>query len=667
MGVGTAGAMVDISTHVDLEAGIDRSWGREDEFRDTRPGTFSFVVDNSTGDYTPGNTASSLATTVTEGMAVCWQLGTRLTAGTVRGIEPTFPQDESAWAQVRITCDDMLGNLSRNQVDNLSRSMVLGASPYLYWPFNDAAGSTDASEQSGNQQPSFDGSIAGSLLPTYGATAISFLGETQATFAGVGFISTSTANFTMKKYPPGAGGGCWGAWFTPGTASATGSFTITLLDGSTVQFGINAGAYFATVDASFTVTSTVVAQAGVPQYLQMKVTARPFTNDLKIELFVNGVSQGSINTGFSIGTFIPGPSTVSFSTTGGLTISHLANTPQPVPEYLLGPTATEADLLNAVDATTAEVTLGTLPSSLSTALVSPAGDTGSALDVLNTIIKTEQGYLYTATTGTLTAATQTVIVRERTRGNTVDYTFDTKLDLQGSVPFVRDSTNIVSLLTTEGPTRSVVLQDSTVVSRVGSASTSESVLNTGYVDLLEWGEDRLNRGKNANLRVQSVTIDGMNTGTDRTSDLLALIPGCRIQISSNPTTQLGFSTWDGWLLGGTEHHSISEHTFELYLAPALPKTGIYDTNLYMADSALTLSASINSSVTSMSVATTGPKLETSAVPYDLLIDSEQVTVTACTGATPQVATITRAVNGTAAAAHTTSSTIEVATDSLYAF
>ena len=66
-----------------------------------------------------------------------------------------------------------------------------------------------------------------------------------------------------------------------------------------------------------------------------------------------------------------------------------------------------------------------------------------------------------------------------------------------------------------------------------------------------------------------------------------------------------------------------------------------------------------------SVATT--LLETVTFPYTLEIDSEQVTVTGCTSATPQVVTMTRGANSTTPAAHTAGALVDVPTDALYAF
>jgi len=427
-------------------------------------------------------------------------------------------------------------------------------------------------------------------------------------------------------------------------------------------------------------TSSIAPQVGVPAYLQMVVTYSGSTS-ITGELLVNGVSAGTK-------TFVPGgsdpaglatnqlrtPSLVfvylaSGSTTQGATFAHLSHTAEPVAEYSLQTTPlTESIVLSAIDAAVSGVTLTTLPTELSQSAIS-APTSGSALDAFNDVLRTEQGAVYSTVTGTLTSPTQTLTVRERTRPTTVTASWDVARELDGAPQFVRDVTNMVSTITASGPTQDVTLTDSTLTARVGSSNSSESVLNTNYVDLLMWDQDRLQRGANVQLRVASVVIDAMTTPTDRTSDLLALVPGDRHQFTGLPSTQLGFSTWDGWLLGADELHTLTEHTFTLYFQPVLPATAIFDTNYFMGDTDLTLSAALTAGATSMSVATatTTTKLETTTFPYTLIIDSEQITVTACTGATPQVATITRGANGTTAAAHSSGAAVEVAVPSLYAF
>lgn len=347
-------------------------------------------------------------------------------------------------------------------------------------------------------------------------------------------------------------------------------------------------------------------------------------------------------------------------------VSHTLNVPQ---EYLaLG--TTEAQLFAAVQATTSEIVLGPLPATLSTAPVAAAAFT-NVLDALNTLVRTEQGAIFAATSGTLLAPVQTLVVRERTRPPNVLYTFDASTEI-GNVPaFVRDLANVVSSFTATGPTGSATYKDATLTARAGSANASETVLNTVNSDLLAYAQDRLIRGKNVNLRVASIVVDALTTVSDRSADLLGMVPGDRIRVNNLPPTTLGFSSWDGWVLGVTETHRgglNAQARFEIFVQPVLPATAIFDTNRFMADGALSLFAAMLSTDTTMQVTTSiaTTLLETVTFPYTLVVDSEQVTVTACTIA-PQVATITRGQNGTTPALHLAGALVDVAAPSLYAF
>jgi hypothetical protein len=150
MGTGAAGVMEEHTTACDLVEGIRWSWGRQSEFESTPPGEFSFTLDNADGKYTPDNAASSLTTKITEGMEVCFQLGVRLTLGTIRTLEPAFPDGQSGWAKVRVTCDDMLGNMGRRDFTALADGISEAAQQQLMWKFDDAVGVAAAVETNGN-------------------------------------------------------------------------------------------------------------------------------------------------------------------------------------------------------------------------------------------------------------------------------------------------------------------------------------------------------------------------------------------------------------------------------------------------------------------------------------------------------------------------------------
>jgi len=683
---GTAGAYVDITSYVSWAPGegVAGSWGKQDQFRDANPGTWSFYLNNLDGRFTPDTTNGILATPLTEGMGVNWQLGTRFIAGSIIG----FTMFNDNMGRIRIDVDDMLGDLARNQIDLISRSMVLGANPYLYWPFNEPVGSSRSLEQSGNQQPAFDGSATGFALPNFGIAAIPNIGETQVStnsvFPTVGYnIYTATAPsglFSTINYPTNSMG-CWGAWFTPTDASSRGDVYVRL-NGFTHSFvfGISSSSQYRISMGSASLISSVPVAAGVPHYLQMVVT-NSGSASITAELFIDGVSQGTCvwvgiaPDGNGLATnALRTPQWVGLVDNSGGTdpvvISHLSHTPAPVPEYLLT-SATEAALFSAIVATSYGVTLGALPSDLSTAPASQITGAGSALAKINDVIRSEQGYLNCATTGTLTAPVQVVTVRARNRPATASYTFSADTELANAPEFIRDLTNLVASATAQGPTSSTTYLDPTLASRAGSSNKSDPVVLTQYVDQLGYAQDRVLRGKNTALRTVSFQVNALTTPTDRSADLLAIKFGDRVQITEISNAGLGFTTYDGWVIGRSEAQDIGQHLFTFYIQPVLPATAIYDTNLYMSGGLHTLNATINSSVTSLGCLSSDllTYFEQSATPYTILIDSEQITVTACgaPSAGVQTMTVTRAANGTTAAAHTAGAAIEIATASLYAF
>lgn len=293
MGIGAAGALVDVSSYADLAAGVQRSWGRQTEFEDVPPGTLSFVLDNSDGRFTPGNTASPLTTTVTEGMQVCWNAGGRLVAGTILAIEPTFPSGESAWAQIRITCDDMLGNTGRRSLTNLLDSLSDAATPYLLWKLDDAAGTTVPVESVGS---GVGLTLSGANGSVFGSAAISGLnGETQLSLrdnlASTGGNAWPVLPFAYESNSLGF----YSFWVTPQTTSkVTASVSLSGFENS-LQFGFNAGTYFVregdTGGSAWLSTDTTAT----PHFLSMGLTSSYDTVwRVQAYLYLDGVVIGEI-------------------------------------------------------------------------------------------------------------------------------------------------------------------------------------------------------------------------------------------------------------------------------------------------------------------------------------------------------------------------------------
>lgn len=679
---GVAGAYVDVTASASWTPGegVAGSWGKQDQFRDTTPGAYSFYLDNYDGRFTPDATNGILATPLTEGMGVNWQLGTRLIAGSILG----FTMIEDNWGRIRVDVDDMLGNLARNTITLTGRAMVLGARPYLYWPFNDAVGSTTASEQSGNQQLPFSIPLLGLPIPTFGAAAIGFIGETQMligdpVLASPQIFQTDRNGLSTINYTSGSMG-CWGAWFTSPVAPLSQAEIYIHPRGFTAPggghsfgFGVDLhGNYL--LDMGGASITGVAVRAGVPAYLQVVVTNSGSTS-ITGELFVNGVSQGTcvyLGTGGDPNGLstnaqrTPGYLSVESDNSAATAISHLSHTPLPVPEYLLA-NQTEAGILAATAATSFGVTIGTLPSDLSIAPSAPQPGAASALSKVNDVIRSEQGYLNCTTTGTLLAPVQTVTVRARQRPAAVAYSFDAQTELAGQPDFIRDLTNLVATETAQGPTTSTTWLDATVSPRAGSSNNTDQIVSTQYVDQLGFAQDRVIRGKNTALHVLSFTVDALHTPTDRSADLLAIAFGDRARITDIPATVTGFTFWDGWVIGRSEAHDRDQHKFTFYAQAVLPATGIYDTDMYANGGNNTISTTLTNVATSMlcTSADVVTLFETSVMNYYLQVDSEVVKVTACSApvAGVQTLTITRAQFSTAAAAHAVGAVPEVYADS----
>lgn len=661
LGVGAAGALVDVSSLVTgTTDGVSRRYGQLDPFRDALPGTFSVVLDNYDGRFTPdnavANAAAGYSTTVTEGMAACVQMGSRLTRGQVIGIRPLVG---SNWGRIQITCDDALGVASRASAESLTEGLVAGLNPVATWLFKEPSGGFAYGFGSavvapfglgGNATFGVDGFPGGPSmqvqLSAAAATSVSFTSDDGLARFGVG-------NYYK---PPGVST----SYFTTGVG-----VVITPLNGSSFfemqtdwmsdfRVGIQNGnlVWYNQVTAAYETIAPITV--GEPMSVWVGDTGSG------MQFYLNGslvkteagayisVQQAPVVT---IGNAAYGESLVRISALiGGV------NTPfNPGVGY-------DPDISNRIGgiATMAGITVSASTSLWEAALGPSQG--GSALEMLNDVLRTEQGYAYPVTSGTLTSNTETLVIRERTRPTSVSASFDAVTELTNAPEFIRDLTNMVSSTTVVGPDLSVTVADPTLTPRVGSKNDSDYTVLAEAGDLSLWGQDRLQRGANVSLRLASLVIDSVTTPTDRSADLLALVPGDRVRVTNLPDEILGFTEWDGWIVGGDERHNPTENRFQFSLAPVLDPVPVFNDARFAAGTSLTLSSTINNSVTSISVATTDATFTTDSadLPVDIVIDSEEMTVTAVSSATPQVFTVTRGVNGTTAASHASGAQVELA-------
>jgi hypothetical protein len=698
---GVAGAYVDVTDDLVTDS-VSGSWGRRSAFSDTRPGVFSFDLVNDDGKYTPRSAQSSLATAVTLGMGVHHIVDGLHFAGTIRSAQPYFTgvRAEAGAARVRVTCDDLLGDAARHEMgDALTDSLVEAANPYLWWTFGDAAGSAGSVERTG-----FGPLMSAATVPiagtaTFGVAAVPGLPTTQVRVSDVGAGAYwGTLDGTIQTIPYPAGSlGAWGCWITPAQSDMTGSVVVSLenLPGASGTIVIGSDGSLGVARLQTPLGDSAVygpaVQAGVPHYYAVVVTQATVagTTTVYATPYLDGVAfsaprivrswVGAAATNAQATPRKVRIQAISSTGSGSANFSNLTHTTTgPVQEQVILQ-LTETAVLEAIATAVPEVVFDTLPPGLSTAALGvPDTSRTSALDIINDVIRTEQGYVWSETTGTLLAPVEKVKVRERDRPATVDsaHTF-TIAEVLNAPEFLTDIENMVSTATATGPDTSRTATDSTLTSYVGSASDSTSVLLRDGVDLLAWAQDRLLRGATTDLRIPQFTIDALDI--NRWADVSALRAGDRIRVTGLPLQQLGVDYVDGWLLGASytfrypSLHGDDQMLFTFALQPVLAATAIYDDAdaRFMAGGLLSLSADINSSVTAMSIATSEAATTfTTAggdLPVTVTIGTEDVEITACTGATPQVATIVRGANGTTAAAHTAGDLIELTTAALYAF
>lgn len=695
MAVGASGAMTDVTDYVDFQVGVTYDYGRNSEFDDTTPGSFSFTLDNLDGRFTPENPNSALDTTLTEGMVVCWQLGNRLTAGTIESIEPAFPNDEAAWSQVRISCGDGLGDLARTDLlEDAANAMERGRTLYLQWPLDDAAGKVAKETVYGNLNFALSSDAPADAGISQGVDGVAGISDTQlelsSTTLAVEYI-TSTMQTTLD-YPAGTLG-AWGIWVTVLNAIASPVLTVEVAVaglGHTIGFRLDSdpGLGLSAVGLAGTTEVPLGLLGPGPNYISWTATNPSGTTaaDVVCAFYINGELGGYNNFGGSGTVATNGnkaPTFVSILVGDGTSpatvrLSRLAHTLyKPDMHYLL-PGVNLGYRANALTQMSDVVTFGQhiggiffLSGLLADGHLWEAAADGisppptSLLDAINNVMRTEQGYLSAYTADYVTSPTEVVLVRPRERPTSVTASFDVEDEGVSAPEITRDITNLLRTIRVDGPTESVYVIDPTITSRAASVGT-DGVELLRKRNLAEWGEDRLIRGANTRLRIVRAAIDAFTATTDRSDDLTSLLLGDRIELTGLPSTQLGFSTWEGWLLGGHEEHAIDRHLFELHLQPVLDDPPVYDTDRFMADGALTLNADIDSSVTSLVYDTTGPEFEDTNLPVTIVIDSEQMSVTACNQSTNTL-TLTRGANSTTAAAHSAGAEIELATSPVYAF
>ena len=706
MRVGVGGAFVDVSAWVEFGEGITYNYGRATQFDDAQPGTFTFTLNNADGRFTPDNPTSPLGATVTEGTSVLWQLGTRIVAGHVLAV--TIPADEASWNHLVVTCDDMLGAAARHWITSIPDALFLVAKGDLQWKLDEASGSSFGAEV--NHDPIGPFVLTRSNLTsttggvTFGATQVAGLPGTAMTLTAAAGETNRYGTAHGNTVPvskvhtvaqgAGVGGqvvalGFWSMWVYPGStinlAIVPKFGTDTLGYAWSAQIKCTPTTIGVQMGSNATLVSNLSAQQQlVPHYVTLSQRLIWQTSGsywaLQGTLFVDSAQVAASfwydpQHGYTIPQYTDSlaPVEVSLAVTGDTlqrsgTVQRISHSTNGSPSEYLALTPTLEGRRYVLDLITTEINVGVYSTPLSTAPIgfgSTQATTATILDVFNEIIRSEAGHLFAQTTGTFpTSAVETVEFRARDRPLTPKAVFDVTKEGDGLPAFVRDITNVAAQVQVSGPTQNVIVTDPTITGRYITSGLAETILYLGQEDLREWGQDRLQRGKNRAVRANTFSVDAATTPTDRSTDLLGLVPGDRIQLANLPAASLGFTNWDGWLLGGSESHAPTRNQFVFTLAPTLPNSAILDSDLFAAGGDLRIGNTYTSTATSIVFNANYATPVSTVVPYTILIDSEQLTVTSITGSTW---TVTRGVNGTTPASHTVGAYAEILPTAVYAY
>ena len=287
----------------------------------------------------------------------------------------------------------------------------------------------------------------------------------------------------------------------------------------------------------------------------------------------------------------------------------------------------------------------------------------SALELGQETAQAERGLFFVSPGGTIRMADRYA----RGMSSTPAATFDQEADTSGSdysAP-LRDAqiVNRVTVTTVAGGTAGAQDVFSQALNGVLTGSHSLNLNDTIQAgDYAAWVVSQFAYPR---PRIASVTVDLLTSSTVGIySSAFALDIGSRIKVTGLPTT--GVSTvFEGFVEGFTEVYSLNEVSLTLDTSAVTPgEIVLDDTKLGRFTANGETTAGINAVSTSLSVGANPGFYWTGAdLPYDIVVGTEQMTVTGGTAPSPsQTLTVTRGVNGTTATAHNAGEQVNIANE-----
>ena len=682
-------SFTDVSDYVDNQrSGPEARFGRMSPTGDVESATFTCVLDNRDGRFTPGNPAGAYWPNVKTGPRIRWKVtgGDAVErtefVGYIQGFEPDFVDGGVSGAVVTVTASDRLAitnrvmddpGVERARFDAVDNSKVFDA-----WVFTDRPGATSlvnvgnsASKQPGlvvypnknGDGTDLDGGTATLTTPDQGLLAsgsmslepISEVGPVLElpvscpTVGSVQFWFRTTeiplAAMTLAQGFDSTGEMLWKVYLSPSgsqvnLARTDGAGTTT----DVWAYGVNDGYWrhvwfdvFSATDSecwSATLTDAAsntyhsVGGGGSGTAVDMDTTKTIIIGGAMVPVSGRGMQRQCPTV--EIAQVVVTENEIS----GGV-----ASYASPIRYRLSSVWLPRFSEWIFADAAAVTINGSADPS---VALPNVAGSSGT--QVLQEVARTVGGVSWIKPDGT-------VEFREpdSLRPGTPDLTIDAEADAEGAFTLVTSVSTRPTRVSVASPVGDVQVVSATEGTTVVEesidtcAATVNQARNAG--ELLLQGTDE--------LRITGITLNLATAQTSLWTDVYDLYPQARVRVSGLPSAVLGVSYADYWVSGWTKRAAAtvdgSEDGFwvELDLEPAWTIAEVATARTAAATGAMTATAgSISGTSTGTLVVTTGsgPALSNDAgdYPCDFNWNGERVTVTSApaSASSPQTLTVT---------------------------
>lgn len=187
------GQVLDLSGRLLVDSPFTTTRGRQYATNNVDPGTATLLLDNNDGIFTPGTTTGpytgSIRPAVEVDIAVTppgASAATVIFDGRAQGWLSSWPGGAAPWAVCQLTLTDISGRFARRTLDTSVRETVMAWAPSLYFPLDDAQGSSSAQGYvPGQPAATVDTNTGGTVA--FGAS-VGIAGDT-----GTGALFTATA------------------------------------------------------------------------------------------------------------------------------------------------------------------------------------------------------------------------------------------------------------------------------------------------------------------------------------------------------------------------------------------------------------------------------------------------------------------------------------------